>query len=185
MSDSADQPGKTPAAQAIDQALDVLVYAPIGLLFEGASLLPTLVERGKSHVTTARMVGKFAVTSGRGEATKAATKLQDQVADLLYRVAEVKLPGAGRDGATPATEAPAGPAAVADDVPVDEPPAPSGPAIDVDALAIPDYDGLSASHVVNRLAGLSADELEMVRLYEAANRGRKTILSKIAQLQSS
>jgi hypothetical protein len=64
-------------------------------------------------------------------------------------------------------------------------PAPSGPGPDVAALAIPDYDGLSASHVVNRLAGLSSDELETVRAYEAANRGRKTILSKIAQLQST
>jgi hypothetical protein len=61
---------------------------------------------------------------------------------------------------------------------------PTGPAVDVGTLAIPDYDGLSASHVVNRLAGLSASELEAVRAYEAANRGRKTILSKVAQLQA-
>ena len=51
------------------------------------------------------------------------------------------------------------------------------------SLAIPDYDGLSASHVVNRLAGLSPTELESVQRYEAAHRGRKTILSKVAQLQ--
>jgi hypothetical protein len=38
--------------------------------------------------------------------------------------------------------------------------------------------------VVNRLEGLSAAELEAVRAYESANRGRKTILSKIAQLQA-
>ena len=56
---------------------------------------------------------------------------------------------------------------------------------DAAALAIPDYDGLSASHVVNRLASLSPVELESVRVYEMANRGRKTILSKVAQLQSS
>ena len=37
---------------------------------------------------------------------------------------------------------------------------------------------------MNRLAGLSAGELEAVRLYELANRGRKTILSKVAQLQA-
>jgi len=55
--------------------------------------------------------------------------------------------------------------------------------IDVATLAIPDYDSLSASHVVNRLAGLTPKELESVRLYEGANRGRKTILSKINQLQ--
>jgi hypothetical protein len=61
----------------------------------------------------------------------------------------------------------------------------AGAVVEVASLAIPDYDGLSASHVVNRLAGLSSAELESVRLYELANRGRKTILSKVAQLQSS
>jgi hypothetical protein len=37
---------------------------------------------------------------------------------------------------------------------------------------------------VQRLAGLSPDELEAVRAYETATRGRKTILSRVAQLQS-
>jgi hypothetical protein len=50
-------------------------------------------------------------------------------------------------------------------------------------LAITDYDSLSASQVVPRLDGLSDAELAAVRDYEAAHRGRKTILSKIAQLQ--
>lgn len=52
----------------------------------------------------------------------------------------------------------------------------------VDELAIPDYDELSASQVVERLEGLSTDELEAVRRYESAHRGRNTILGKIAQL---
>ncbi|MGH9187116.1 MAG: hypothetical protein ACRD0U_15060, partial [Acidimicrobiales bacterium] len=56
---------------------------------------------------------------------------------------------------------------------------------DVDSLAIPDYDSLSASQVVPRLAGLSEGELEAVRAYEMSHRGRKTILSKVAQLQGS
>ena len=63
-----------------------------------------------------------------------------------------------------------------------------GPPVAVPAageLAIPDYDNLSASQVVPRLEGLSSDELEAVRRYEAAERGRKTILGKIAQLQSA
>lgn len=67
----------------------------------------------------------------------------------------------------------------------DEQPAPAPePAIDVEGLAIPDYDSLSASQVVPRLESLQDDELEAVRGYEASTRGRKTILSKIAQLQS-
>ena len=60
--------------------------------------------------------------------------------------------------------------------------APRQPAAKPD-LAIPDYDGLSASQVVTRLGGLAPDELEAVRRHEAANRGRKTILNKVAQLQ--
>ncbi len=51
-------------------------------------------------------------------------------------------------------------------------------------LAIPGYDTLSASQVVQRLAGLSPDELEAVRDYESGTRGRRTILSKIGQLQT-
>ena len=49
-------------------------------------------------------------------------------------------------------------------------------------LAIPGYDALSASQVVERLAGLSGDELDAVRRYEAGHRRRRTILGKIEQL---
>ena len=56
--------------------------------------------------------------------------------------------------------------------------------IDSDSLAIPDYESLSASQVVPRLESLTDDELESIRQYEAANRARRTILSKIAQLQA-
>jgi hypothetical protein len=52
------------------------------------------------------------------------------------------------------------------------------------ALAIPGYDLLSASQVVQRLAGLSPEELEEVRAHEASHRGRKTILTRIHQLQA-
>ena len=167
---------KTPVEQAVEHAVDVLVYAPIGLLFEGASLLPQLIEKGRSQVTMARMVGHFAVKQGRGEATKAVNKLQDQAAGLLDFVGDSVTP-------LPSDPAPAARvvAPVASAVPAA--PAANGQAVDPASLAIPDYDGLSASHVVNRLAGLTTPELEAVRSYEAAHRGRKTILSKVAQLQ--
>jgi hypothetical protein len=58
------------------------------------------------------------------------------------------------------------------------------PRIDPDDLAVTGYDSLSASQVVPRLESLTTDELELVRQYELANRGRKTILNKIAQLQA-
>ena len=50
------------------------------------------------------------------------------------------------------------------------------------ALAIPGYDSLSASQVVQRLDGLSAAELEEVGTHEAANRHRRTILNRVEQL---
>ncbi|MBA2626009.1 MAG: hypothetical protein H0U89_10445 [Acidimicrobiia bacterium] len=58
------------------------------------------------------------------------------------------------------------------------------PVVAVSDLAVPSYDSLSASQVVPRLSGLTAAELEAVRTYEAANRGRKTILNRVAQLQA-
>ena len=180
MSDQ-DQPAKNPVDEAVEHVLDVFVYAPIGLLFEGASLLPQLVEKGKTQVTMARMIGQFAVTQGRGEGEKLAGKVQEQASDLLARF--------GGSTAAPAPVVPQ--AVVTPSAPEATPPSPAevadqtaGADIDSGTLAIPDYDGLSASHVVNRLAGLSPSELEAVRLYELANRGRKTILSKVAQLQA-
>lgn len=56
------------------------------------------------------------------------------------------------------------------------------PAPDVLSLAIPGYDTLAASQVVQRLSSLRPDELEAIRRYELATRGRRTILHRIAQL---
>jgi len=52
----------------------------------------------------------------------------------------------------------------------------------VASLAIPGYDTLAASHVVKRLSSLRPDELDAIRSYEIATRGRRTILHRIAQL---
>jgi hypothetical protein len=194
--DEATEPEKTPLEQAIEQAVDVFVYAPIGLLFEGASVLPQLVEKGKSQVTMARMVGQFAVKQGRGEGEKLAANVAGGVLGILARFGQSPT---AHPPAVPETPVAAAAAPVTTSVAAPERAVAStdgdgasaasadreaGAAIDADSLAIPDYDGLSASHVVNRLAGLAATELELVRLYELANRGRKTILSKVAQLQT-
>ncbi|MFP5254461.1 MAG: hypothetical protein ACLGI8_01250 [Acidimicrobiia bacterium] len=197
-----DQPAPSPAKSPVEAALETFVYAPIGLLFEGSTLFPQLVEKGRSQVTMARMIGQFAVKQAGEEATKAASKLSDQAAGVLdfiggsvTPVSEPPPPPAApaaprRSAATrskadsparaAARKVTSGGAGTARSVPTEV-----EPGVTVAALAIPDYDGLSASHVVNRLAGLSPEELDAVRRYELANRGRKTILSKIAQLQSS
>jgi hypothetical protein len=176
MSDDHDE---APAKSPVEHAVEVFVYAPVGLLFEGSTILPQLVEKGRSQVTMARMMGQFAVTQGRTEAEKAAQKVGLQALDLLARLGQSPN---GHPPLGPEPEAAAAAPPVA--TPADADAAPVLEHIDPATLAIPDYDGLSASHVVNRLAGLSAAELEAVRRYEAANRGRKTILSKVAQLQA-
>jgi hypothetical protein len=166
----------------VDQLLDVFVYAPIGLLFEGRTVFQQLVDKGRSQADMAKVVGKFAVQQGQKEAGKAVERLGSQAGDLLAAFA-----GANRNGAAPGTRSAASPARTVPTGPT--PPtgtagaASSGPP--ADSLAIPDYDSLSASQVVNRLAGLSTEELRAVRSYEGANRARKTILNKAAQLLGS
>lgn len=161
---------KTPG----EQAIEVLVYAPIGLLFEGVSLLPQLIETGRGQVATARLIGRFALRQGRGEASKVASNFQDQTASWLDAVSRRRAP------VVPAPVENPDPAPVAV-IPV--PKASAGRRRDASSLAIANYDSLSASQVVNRLAGLTTAELEAVRRHESALRGRKTILSKVAQLQ--
>jgi hypothetical protein len=50
-------------------------------------------------------------------------------------------------------------------------------------LPIAGYDQLAASQVVARLQDLDADDLAAVERYELAHRGRRTVLSKVAQLR--
>lgn len=173
--------------QPVDAALDLLVYAPLGFALEARSLLPKMVERGRNQVSMAKVMGQFAVQQGQAEATKRLGPVQEQVKEQVGSVlADLGL------GSRPAPPAPPEPPASATSTPTEaaSPPPPpepepaDDPAGAAAELAIPDYDSLAASQVVPRLRALSAAELEAVRAYEAAGRGRKTILNRIAQLQN-
>jgi hypothetical protein len=205
MADDADAPRSDPPA-VIDQALELLVYAPLGFALEARTLLPRFVDRGRNQVALARVVGKFAVRKGREDVEAMLLEGQNQAVQLL-RVAGFVPPGddgddggpGGADGATVTRLPVPGAAGVVRSgaasvdrgtTPADDASAPAEtvvrePAVDVDTLAIPGYDSLSASQVVPRLDSLTPDELELVRQYELTSRGRKTILSKIAHLQSA
>lgn len=169
---------KTPIDHLVDQAADLFVYAPIGLFFEGPSLLPKLAEQGRVHARNARMFGQFAVRHGEAEVRRRIGALEEQATGFM------RLVGLLPEEAPPAPAAPstAATTVVAEATISGNGHTPAGPL--VDALAIPDYDSLSASQVVTRLEGLTPAELEAVRAYETANRGRKTILNKVAQLQT-
>lgn len=204
---------KNPIEEAVDQALDAFVYAPIGLLFDGPARFPKLIRNGRNQVTNARMMGQFAVQMGRTEVNKRAAELDGPVVDLLRGLGFVDGPPPGPAPAPTPTVVPDKPSAPAAKEGRAKTPAPEKPAAakkatkkkgarkatkkatvkkaaavttpapDAAGLAITDYDSLSASQVVSRLQGLSTAELEAVRTYEAATRGRKTILNRVQQLQ--
>lgn len=167
---------------SVEAALDLFVYAPLGFALEARGLLPKFVERGKNQVTMAKMVGQFAVQQGQVEASKRLGPVQEQVESVLADLGLVARPSSPPSADAPATAADT-PAPVVEIVP-DPEPEPEPVVLDAAALAIPDYDSLAASQVVPRLRALDAAELEDVRAYEAAGRGRKTILNRIAQLQA-
>jgi hypothetical protein len=176
-----------------EQLLDVLVYAPLGLLLEARDLLPKLAEKGRQRmgpqVTVARMIGEMAVRQGQRRAEKVVERMRQQnSAGAPVRPTPAAAPtepaapspGNGHRPPDAASSAAAGGAAAA--------PAPSpaagGAAPGSSSLAIPGYDTLSASQVVPRLEGLSVAELEAVRAYEEATRARKTVLTRIDQLRA-
>ncbi len=172
---------KTPLDQLVDQAADLFLFAPIGLFFEAHNLVPKLAEQGRVHARNARLFGQFAVRHGEAEVRRRVGGLEEQASGLL------RLFGLVPDDADAEPE-PHAPSPVREVTPLDTARAPSGngqdpPSPAADDLAITDYDSLSASQVVTRLEGLTVDELEAVRTYEAAHRGRKTILNKVAQIQ--
>jgi hypothetical protein len=175
---------KTPIDNLVQEAVDLFVYAPIGLFFEAPTLLPKLAQQGRVHANNARLFGQFAVKHGEAEVRRRFGDVEQQAVGLLKLFGLVRDDEAASGGpGSPRTAATSPPPSVVTRL---EPVAgnggaPAGPA--VDDLAIPDYDSLSASQVVTRLEGLSPEELEAVRTYEAAHRGRKTILNKVAQLQ--
>ena len=166
----------------LEQALDLFVYAPLGLLLNADEVIPQLIEKGKQQVAMARVFGKFAVDQGQTEAGKAIAKVQEQATEVVGQLGTNRRPTRSEAPKPTAAAAPVTRAApMAASRAASTVPATNGPA--ATTLAIPDYDSLSASQVVPRLEGLAIPELDAVRLYEIANRGRKTILNKIAQLQ--
>ena len=181
MDPAADEP--TTVSQRL---LDVLVFAPAGLVVTAVEEFPRLVERGRERltgrVTSARTIGSFAVSAGRSQLSKRAEDLRrgratpgGSAADEP-KAAETSPSSGGpvvRAASTPSRSA--SPDSAADG----EASTPDGTSV---PLAIPGFDTLSASQVVQRLDGLTADELMAVREHESGRRGRRTILNRVEQL---
>jgi len=189
-----------------DRALELFVFGPAGLAMTAVEEFPKLVDKGRHRVEgqvhTARLVGQFAVQMGRRQIAQTVERLTSSAGPSptapppegrapqaeagtpaprggpleAAATAGSRIPSPG--SASPGTDAAAtefaasAPAAATSPNGVDSP----------GALAIPGYDSLSASQVVQRLDGLSAGELADVGAHEAANRHRRTILNRVEQL---
>lgn len=158
--------------------MDVLVYAPAGVLLTAASDLPAMAAKGRQRIEqelrNAQVVGRFVVDAGVRQVGRLAAERDQR--DVPARPAARRPAAAGgaerKGGKGAAAHASASTAAPA-------PPPPRSAAVD---RAIPDYDTLSASQVVRRLDGLTPPELRAVVRHERAHRSRRTVLHRAAQL---
>ena len=194
----------------VGRAIKVVVYAPLGaglaVLDAAPGFLDSCAERGRAEVERrheqvteqvrqARGMGRFALAYGvpklRTRARRRVRKTRATAEGLLHATGLVGRPSAAprptptrRDPIAPttpvATPEPTAPAAATTST-VNGSATASPLSVD---LPIPGYDALSASQVVERLAGLGTDELGAVRAYETSHRNRRTILGKIDQLAS-
>ncbi len=144
----------------IEKVLDIVLYAPVGLVLQLRSDVDTFVSNGRTQVAeriqVARWIGEMAVTYARRDLDKR----------MAARSAE---------------------AVTAEPSPVAAPDVPSPVAMPAQAVRPPfdGYQSLAAAQVVQLLGRLPAAELAIIRDYETATRGRRTILAKLEQLLSS
>jgi hypothetical protein len=188
----------------IEQTLEVLVYAPIGvglyLKDMGPMFVNMFVARGRAEIdrrqaqvqqrtTTARSIGQVAVTFGvpmvRQRVEREVDSARQRAQSFLETIGGGAEPNAtpGRPPGPPATAANGNGAVNGSEVKAARADTTDAPATDP-GLPIPGYDSLSASQVVERLAGLAPAELDAVRSYEASHRKRRTILGKIDQISA-
>lgn len=183
----------------VERALRMLVYGPVGLACYVKDSAPTFlglfVSRGQREVANVRRtvgerlgivtpepatpradplgtIGRAATQAGAAAATTVTPVVKAGIDAATSALRSVT--GSPSSGA-PSTAAPSTAAPPAGAAPTGE----GGSATD---LPIPGYDGLSASQVIERLGGLPASALAQIRAYEAAHRGRRTVLASIDQL---
>jgi hypothetical protein len=187
----------------IEQSIELLVYAPIGaglyLKDMGPTFVNMFVARGRAEIdrrqaqvqqrtTTAKSIGQVAVAFG---VPMVRQRVEKEVGNARLRAQSFLDTIGGNDDAPVAPRQRTAPRSAPRQRPAPtiapEPVAASrsnGASTAGDSLPIPGYDALSASQVVERLAGLTPAELDAVRTYEGSHRNRRTILGKIDQISA-
>jgi len=194
---------------AVDKALRLFVYAPLGvaayLRDSAPSLLTVFVARGQREFAGVRRAveERLGITEPEPLPTPPLQRVADGIGRLASQAGSVVV-GVARpvvDAATGATSSSsssasgngdamhwksadargaAGVRAATDDTTATSTAGTTG----ATELPITDYDGLSATQIIDRLEGLSRGALERIRVYELAHRARRTILATIDQLTS-
>ena len=177
--------------------VDVALFAPLGLAVVACDELPKALRQRRqaveNRIQLARWIGQLAVQQVRREMTKRLESAREEAAARAHEATPAPAPGPGVaelpaeaeveiEVAVP--DSPASDDVVTNDDAVTDDDAEVLPVPTVDELPIAGYESLAALHVVQRLASLHADELDSVRRFEQAHRGRRTILAKIEQLQA-
>lgn len=146
----------------IERVLDVVVYAPIGLLGQLQQEVPKFAAEGRekfgNRVQVAKFIGQMSVTYGRQE--------------LARRVAERR---ASSESAAQARVA-------SPDVPSSVAVVPSVTVV----VPVPfeGYDTMAASHIVQQMRTMTSREVAAVAAYEASHRNRRTVLAKVDQMRN-
>ncbi|MDG1265997.1 MAG: hypothetical protein P8O03_06695 [Ilumatobacter sp.] len=155
---------------AIRAAVDVLVFAPLGL---GAKLVedaPDAVDRARRELSNARFIGRLAVDQGikqirsRFEPSESSPTQSANNGDVSDDFEPLVRAGEIRGSNDLMTRESVRSDLVAGD------------------LALPDYDTLPAIDIVGKLATLDDVSRDAIERYELANRQRRTVLGKLAQL---
>ena len=151
----------------IERLLDVVVYAPIGLLGQLQEEVPKFAAEGRqkfeNRVQVAKFIGQMSVTYGRQEVAR-------KLAERSQRAAATPAPVV--DDSPPEASFPDDAAAAAAVTAPESAP-----------LPFDGYDTMAAAHIVQQLRRMARAELDAVEAYEQQHRNRRTVLAKIDQIR--
>ena len=144
-----------------EQLLDLLLYAPIGLLLEARDLVPKLADRGRGQVALTRLASKVAGKQGQLDA--------GSLLRQLLQAAGVAVGSITRDDHNDSDE-------------FDDHNDHEESAGDDSGLPIENYNAFSAPQLLHMLEALDQGQLAAIGVYERTHRDRRTVTNRVQQL---
>lgn len=165
------------------QAVEAVIYAPLGMALEVLDHLPGWVARGKSQITIGRFVGKMAAQKGQHEL--------DSVLGDIFGIDRHETPTDDsnteldntRSAQPESANKPKRPNSKTKTDSKSKADSTNKARSEVSGLALESYDTLTASQIVKRLDALSKAQLDAIATYESDHRHRVTILNRVRQIQ--